>query len=155
MPAIVNPEPPVISKWKRPVKTNEELEWADIKVIDLSKFDEPGGKSELAEELRDAVHHTGFFSITGTGFTQDEVDRQYDIGQAYFDLPLEDKGDLRYRCDFAQGNYFGYRAVCAVCFFGTSFLVADSVQGEREDNHGDRRHGQCRIRQHTQVHSSK
>lgn len=57
------------------------------------------------------VHHTGFFSITGTGFTQEEVDRQYDIGQAYFDLPLEEKGDAKYRCDFAQGNYFGYRGV--------------------------------------------
>jgi isopenicillin N synthase-like dioxygenase len=57
------------------------------------------------------VHHTGFFSVTGTGFTQEEVDRQYDIGQAYFDLPLQEKGDPKYRCDFAQGNYFGYRAV--------------------------------------------
>jgi isopenicillin N synthase-like dioxygenase len=57
------------------------------------------------------VHHTGFFSITGTGFTQEEVDRQYDIGQAYFNLPLEEKGDARHKCDFANGNYFGYRAV--------------------------------------------
>ena len=57
------------------------------------------------------VHETGFFSVVGTGFAQEEVDRQYDIGQAYFDLPLKEKGDARYRCDFAQGNYFGYRAV--------------------------------------------
>lgn len=42
---------------------------------------------------------------------QQEIDRQYDIGNAYFNLPLETKGDPKYRCDFAQGNYFGYRAV--------------------------------------------
>jgi isopenicillin N synthase-like dioxygenase len=58
----------------------------------------------------DQVHHTGFFSIIGTGFTQEEVDRQYDIGQAYFNLPIEEKGDPKYRCDFASGNYYGYRA---------------------------------------------
>ena len=111
MPAVVLSEPPAIPKWKRPGKTQEDLDWADIKVIDLSTFDEPGGKRKLAEELRDAVHKTGFFSVTGTGFSQDEVERQYDIGQSYFNLPLEDKGDPKYRCDFAQGNYFGYRAV--------------------------------------------
>ena len=57
------------------------------------------------------VHNTGFFSIIGTGLTQHEVERQYDIGQAYFELPLEVKGDPKYRCDFTKGNYFGYRAV--------------------------------------------
>lgn len=46
----------------------------------------------------------------GTDLTQQEVDRQYDIGQAYFDLPLTDKGDAAYKCDLANGNYFGYRA---------------------------------------------
>ena len=56
------------------------------------------------------VHHTGFFSGIGTGFTQDEVDRQYDIGQSYLNLQDEVKGDPKYRCDFANGNYFGYRA---------------------------------------------
>ena len=44
-----------LPKWQRPQKTKQELPWADIKVLDLSKFDKPGGKKELAEELRDAV----------------------------------------------------------------------------------------------------
>jgi isopenicillin N synthase-like dioxygenase len=57
------------------------------------------------------VHYTGFFSVIGTGFTQKEVERQYDIGQSYLNLPLEEKGDPNYRCDFANGNYFGFRAV--------------------------------------------
>ena len=55
MPSAVSPEPLPLPKWKRPSKTNEDLDWADIKVIDLSTFDEPGGKQKLAEELRDAV----------------------------------------------------------------------------------------------------
>lgn len=58
------------------------------------------------------VHHTGFFSVTGTGFTEDEVQRQYEIGQAFFDLPDEERDKPGLRCDFGKGNYFGYRAVC-------------------------------------------
>lgn len=52
MPSAV---PPTLRKWERPSETSEKLEWADIKVIDLSTYDQPGGKQKLAEELRDAV----------------------------------------------------------------------------------------------------
>ena len=55
MPSATYAEPPAIPKWKRPGKTSEDLDWADIKVIDLSTFDQPGGKQKLAEDLRDAV----------------------------------------------------------------------------------------------------
>lgn len=52
MPSIA---PPPLAKWERPSKTTEQLDWADIKVIDISRFEEPGEKQRLAEELRDAV----------------------------------------------------------------------------------------------------
>lgn len=39
------------------------------------------------------------------------MQRQYDIGQAFFDLPLEKKNLPKYQCNFAEGNFFGYRAV--------------------------------------------
>ncbi|KAF2677846.1 2OG-Fe(II) oxygenase superfamily protein [Lentithecium fluviatile CBS 122367] len=123
MPSIV---PPPLPRWKRPQKTAENLDWAEIKVIDLAHFDELGHKQELAEQLRDAVHKTGFFSLTGTGFTQEEVDRQHDIGQAYFNLPLEVRGDAKYRCDFSKGNYFGYRAAHEKTVMGTDVL--DNVE---------------------------
>jgi hypothetical protein len=55
MPSKVPLDPLAIPKWNRPGKTSEDLDWAEIKVIDLSTFDEPGGKEKLAEELRDAV----------------------------------------------------------------------------------------------------
>lgn len=44
-----------LPKWERPAKTSHDLPWADIKVLDLSSFDAPGGKQKLAEELREAV----------------------------------------------------------------------------------------------------
>lgn len=126
MPSAVTLDPPIISKWKRSAPTKKQLDWADMKTIDLSNFDSPGVKQKLAEELRDAVHTTGFFSVVGTGLTQQEVDRQYDIGQAYFDLPFKEKGDVAYRCDFANGNYFGYRAACEKKIMGTDVL--DNVE---------------------------
>lgn len=55
MPSVVLPEAAGLPKWQRPNKTKETLPWADIKVIDMAKFDNPGGKQELAEELRQAV----------------------------------------------------------------------------------------------------
>lgn len=45
------------TKWHRPEKTTHDLPWADIKTIDMSLFDQPGGKRKLAEELRDGVSH--------------------------------------------------------------------------------------------------
>ncbi|KAF4856194.1 UPF0676 protein [Colletotrichum siamense] len=109
MPSAVSPETTPLPKWQRPAKTTHDLPWADIKVIDIGKFDEPGGKKQLAEELRQAVHETGFFSLINTGFTPEEVQRQYDIGQGFFGLPVEDKARPGNTCDFSKGNYFGYR----------------------------------------------
>jgi gibberellin 2-oxidase len=54
MPTAVVTET-ALPKWQRPDKTTTNLPWADIKVLDMSKYDLPGGKAALAEELRDAV----------------------------------------------------------------------------------------------------
>jgi hypothetical protein len=56
MPSAILSDPSKLPKWERPVKTRHELPWADIAVIDISTFDEPGGKERLAEELRYAVN---------------------------------------------------------------------------------------------------
>lgn len=44
-----------IETWNRPKQTNVNLDWAPLATIDLSRFDEPGGKQELAKQLYDAV----------------------------------------------------------------------------------------------------
>ena len=55
MPSAIHTQGADLSRWERPAKTKHELPWADVEVIDLSKFDEPGGKQKLAAQLRDAV----------------------------------------------------------------------------------------------------
>lgn len=57
MPVAITQQPSTLAlpKWKRPSKTTADLPWADIVVLDMAKYDLPGGKEELAEELREAV----------------------------------------------------------------------------------------------------
>lgn len=71
------------------------------------------------------MHDTGFFSLINTGFSEEEVQRQYDIGQGFFELPFEEKGKPEYRCDFTKGNYFGYRQV-SKSFKSCARLIANT-----------------------------
>lgn len=101
------------------------MEWADLATLDLSIFEQPGGKEKLAKQLHDAIqkigkplqHHlvghcqltswSGFFYIVNFGLTQDQVDRQFAIGKEVFELPTEEK--LKYRAGLEQGQYNGYK----------------------------------------------
>ncbi|KAI3537445.1 flavonol synthase [Colletotrichum abscissum] len=88
-------------------ETKYELEWADLVTLDLSKFDQPGGKEALAKQLFDAIQTIGFFYIVNFGLSQGDVDRQFAIGKSVFELPTEEK--LKYRADLESGGYNGYK----------------------------------------------
>lgn len=61
----------------------------------------------LSEALIDAVRTKGFFYVTNFGIPQEQVDRQFAIGQSLYELPLEEK--LKYVPDLDSGDYNGYR----------------------------------------------
>ncbi|GAA6004856.1 hypothetical protein JCM10207_008429 [Rhodosporidiobolus poonsookiae] len=103
MPTAVADLPP----YQRPPATEEDLEYVDLALIDVSKFNQPGGKEQLVEDLRNAIEKLGFFLVVGHGIEDEEVLRQLSIGNAFFKLPLEEK--RQHPCDFEVGNYFGYR----------------------------------------------
>ncbi|KAH6702906.1 gibberellin 2-oxidase [Leptodontidium sp. MPI-SDFR-AT-0119] len=98
---------PLVKPWSRPAPTSENLEWAPLIKIDLSRFDEPGGKQELAKNLYDAVTKLGFWVVVNTGLDDARVLRQFSIGNTFFKEPLEEKRTVP--CNFAEGEYFGYR----------------------------------------------
>ncbi|KAG6812243.1 hypothetical protein H0H92_003783 [Tricholoma furcatifolium] len=104
MPA---PTKPALQPFTHPNETTVPLDWAPLVSIDLSKFDAPGGKEQLAEYLKVALAGWGFWVVTGTGLTQEEVDRQFAIGNTFFKQSLEEKRKVS--CDFSIDNYFGYR----------------------------------------------
>ncbi|KAK7748254.1 hypothetical protein SLS62_008806 [Diatrype stigma] len=88
-------------------ETKENLEWADLANIDLSKYATPEGKEELKQTLIDAIRTKGFFYVTNFGISQEDVDKQFALGQAFYELPLEEK--LKYVPDLEAGVYNGYR----------------------------------------------
>lgn len=85
----------------------EQLPWADLVTLDLSLYDTPKGRKELAQTLISAVREKGFFYVKNFGVSQEAVNRQFAIGKAFYDLPLEEK--MQYVPDnFAQGGFNGY-----------------------------------------------
>lgn len=102
------------------------MEWADLVTLDLSRFDEPGGKEALARQLFEALQTIGFFYVVNFGIEQDEVDRQFALGKAVFELPAEEK--LRYRADLENGGYNGYKPLgLRVCSLFPSPLLPSKV----------------------------
>ncbi|KAK0121924.1 hypothetical protein ONS95_010199 [Cadophora gregata] len=88
-------------------ETSYDLDWADLATLDLSIFNDPGGKQALAAQLKNAIEQIGFFYIINFGVDQAEVDRQFAIGREFFNLDIEEK--LKYRADLENGGYNGYK----------------------------------------------
>ncbi|OGE51128.1 hypothetical protein PENARI_c014G02842 [Penicillium arizonense] len=88
-------------------ETSFDLDWADLATLDLSQFDQPGGKQLLATQLFNAIQNIGFFYITNFGLSQEEVDQQFSIGEQIFKLPIEEK--LKFRAELEKGGYNGYK----------------------------------------------
>ena len=78
-----------------------------VATIDLSKYGTPEENKKLAQSLIKIIRTKGFFYVTNYGISQDAVDRQFALGQAFYELPLEEK--LKYTPDLDSGNYNGYR----------------------------------------------
>ncbi|CAG9936437.1 unnamed protein product [Clonostachys rosea f. rosea IK726] len=103
MPSAV----PVIQPYTHVPETKEKLDWASLTTIDLSKYGTSEGNTELSETLIQAIKTKGFFYVTNFGISQDDVDQQFALGQAFYNLPLEQR--LQYTADLDAGNYTGYR----------------------------------------------
>ncbi|KAG0645643.1 non sense mediated decay [Hyphodiscus hymeniophilus] len=97
----------LVKPWSRPAPTKEDLDWAPLVKIDLSRFDEPGGKQELAKQLYDAVTRVGFWVVVNSGIDDERVLKQFTIGNTFFKESLEEKRTNP--CHFEKGEYFGYR----------------------------------------------
>jgi len=94
-------------KYVQAPDTSVELDWADLATLDLSLWDKPNGKHILADQLEKAIQEVGFFYITNFGLDQEQVDRQFALGKAFFELPLEEKE--KYLADLEHGGYNGYK----------------------------------------------
>ncbi|GAA5822147.1 hypothetical protein JCM11251_004872 [Rhodosporidiobolus azoricus] len=95
---------PDLPPYERPPATKEKLDYVDLQVLDLAKWNQPGGKEQLVKDLSKAIENVGFLLVKGHGIEDDEVRRQLSIGKAFFEQPLKKKRE--HPCDFASGRYF-------------------------------------------------
>ncbi|BCR87759.1 uncharacterized protein ACHE_40323A [Aspergillus chevalieri] len=98
-----------IERYEHVPVTKEELDWAELIMLDLSLYEQPGGKEELVKQLDHAVRHVGFFYVKNFNISQEEVDRQFALGRAFYALPLEEKLKYHNSNDLERGEYNGYR----------------------------------------------
>ncbi|KAJ5225886.1 naringenin-2-oxoglutarate 3-dioxygenase [Penicillium chermesinum] len=99
----------IIDRYDHVPVTKEDLDWADLVTLDLSQFEQPGGKESLVKQLDHAVRNVGFFYVKNFNISQEEVDRQFALGREFYALPLEEKLKYHNADDLAKGEYNGYR----------------------------------------------
>jgi len=100
---------PPVPRYVLAPRASEDLEYADLAVIDLSKFGTPEGKAKLAEEVRAAMKDKGFFKVINHGLSQEQTDRMFDIANVPMaQVSQEDK--IRYDGKMHEtGSYTGYK----------------------------------------------
>ncbi|KAJ5617704.1 hypothetical protein N7537_002818 [Penicillium hordei] len=98
-----------IEKYDQVPVTKEDLDWAELITLDLSQYEQPGGKEDLVKQLDHAVRNVGFFYVKNFNISQEEIDNQFALGREFYALPLEEKLKFHSASDLERGEYNSYR----------------------------------------------
>ncbi|CAK7222010.1 hypothetical protein SBRCBS47491_004722 [Sporothrix bragantina] len=107
MPSLIKPTPEHFT----PVQeTKEDLPFADLVKIDLSTYEDgPEARKKLAQDLNQAMRTQGFFYVINHGISEQEIERQIDIGYTVLTTtPLEEKRSLEGQMK-KDGSYQGFK----------------------------------------------
>ncbi|KAI0783193.1 Clavaminate synthase-like protein [Abortiporus biennis] len=100
---------PTIPHYIAAPPTKEDLDYADLAIIDLSKAASPEGRAQLAVQARDAMREQGFFYVINHGLSQEQNDRIFDIADVPFSqVPEEEKKKYDGRM-LETSSYQGYK----------------------------------------------
>jgi len=106
MPSVTYP---VVPRHVAPPSTTEDLDYADLAIIDFAKLDSPEGPTQLAAEMHKALAEVGFFYVINHGYTQSQNDRIFDIADVPF-ASVSDEEKLPYLANIKEaGSYQGYK----------------------------------------------
>ncbi len=74
-PPVVNCEKPEVPKWNPPQPTKQNLEWADLRTIELSLLDSPDPDvvAKLVATTKTAIKDDGFLFLTNYGVSLEQV----------------------------------------------------------------------------------
>ncbi|KIP02802.1 hypothetical protein PHLGIDRAFT_130532 [Phlebiopsis gigantea 11061_1 CR5-6] len=100
---------PTIPHYEPAAPSQEDLDYANLAIIDLSKYSTPEGRAELVDELRDAVRTYGFFYVINHGMTNEQTRRIFDIADVPFSQ-VSDEEKQKYAGKMREvGTYQGYK----------------------------------------------
>ncbi|KAH7909409.1 hypothetical protein BJ138DRAFT_1155324 [Hygrophoropsis aurantiaca] len=106
MPSLTLPE---CARYVPPPVTQEDLDFADLAIIDLSMAHTAEGRAELYPQLRDALRTNGFVYAINHGYTQAQRDRVFDIADVPFTVVPPDEMKT-YSANIEKvGYYAGYK----------------------------------------------
>ncbi|PIL28758.1 hypothetical protein GSI_08802 [Ganoderma sinense ZZ0214-1] len=92
-----------------PPPTTEDLDWADLPIVDISKASTAEGRTELAAQVRDAMRTFGFMYIVNHGLTQAQNARLFDIADVPFSQVSEEEKRQFSNEIKNTGSYRGYK----------------------------------------------
>ncbi|KAH7915946.1 Clavaminate synthase-like protein [Hygrophoropsis aurantiaca] len=87
----------------------EDLDYADLAVIDLAKASTPAGRTELASEVKAALLEHGFFYVINHGYSQTQTERMFDIADVPFSGVPEEEKQVYAGTMKQTGSYQGYK----------------------------------------------
>ncbi|WWC86470.1 uncharacterized protein L201_001347 [Kwoniella dendrophila CBS 6074] len=87
-----------------------DVPYADLSIIDISRWSEGlDVQKSLADQLYEAMTTDGFFVLTGFGISEQEIQRQVDIGYTVLEkTPFDEKKELDSHTD-KTGVYRGFK----------------------------------------------
>lgn len=87
----------------------EKQDFDQVPVLDLKDINSPDleKRQALAKALRHVASTVGFFYIKNHQIPQELVDRPFNLGRKFFELPLEEKMKV-WTGLFPEGEYLGY-----------------------------------------------
>lgn len=90
--------------------SKEDLEYADLQTLDFSLYQKGSeGMDALAKQIDEAMKTQGFFYIINHGISEEEIERQTDIGWTVLnDTPIEEKKKLEAKIQ-ETGYYDGFK----------------------------------------------
>ncbi|OSC99249.1 Clavaminate synthase-like protein [Trametes coccinea BRFM310] len=106
MPA---PTIPFVPRYVPAPPTKEDLEWADLPIIDFSDSGTPDGRAALTPQVCRAMQTYGFMYVVNHGLTQAQNNRIFDIADIPFTQVPPDEMK-RFTADIkGSGSYRGFK----------------------------------------------
>ena len=94
-----------------PVQASKEpIDFVALKSIDFAQYEKGrDARQQLAEEVRQAMTTQGFFVIVNHGISEQEIERQVDIGHTIFKRTSPQEKERLKAPIVEKGSYFGFK----------------------------------------------